>query len=116
MVCERCDREGCQATALAHAWARAGRPRTRAEFELDRELAKAALEDCHAHEVDWRKRALDAEAKLKLKPFEVTPALRERVAGIVRKIAEAYRLGGGFRLYLDSAPDEIIELIKKGGV
>lgn len=36
--------------------------------------------------------------------------LRNEIAIVVMKIAQAERMGGGFRLYFESAPDEILRL------
>jgi len=53
--CTNCDREGCNAIALANAWVNCDCERVSCEH---RDAAFPAMDDCEAHRVNWRDQAL----------------------------------------------------------
>ena len=60
MKCPDCDRDNCSLANIGELTAPRGTPRAK---EQERRV-DSAIRDCQAHKVDWRARALTAEAQV----------------------------------------------------
>ncbi len=67
MPCEHCDRPDCPRDAAVEAASAAyvAVPFSKPEMSRAYHACNAAIADCTAHTVDWRERALAAEARIK---------------------------------------------------